>query len=179
MFWVWLIFRQPHQWEFVDVWKHSGGNLGNGGLLIDWWWVLPVVVCLEDEVCSWWCWACDWPAGGLQAACSAGRPGGSDRAPATLGLLRVRIILSHLPPLPLTSVLWWQLVTPILSECRSRVIWNRVFLLPSCSSYLHSNGGHVMATLGVGVAAHLPLLQGLSLLTNCLAPGARTYWQEE
>ena len=23
MSWVWLIFRQPCQWEFVDVWKHS------------------------------------------------------------------------------------------------------------------------------------------------------------
>ena len=26
MFWVWLIFRQPCQWESVDVWKHSDLN---------------------------------------------------------------------------------------------------------------------------------------------------------
>ena len=32
MSWVWLIFRQPHQWEFVDVWKHSGVTIVANGL---------------------------------------------------------------------------------------------------------------------------------------------------
>ena len=31
MSWVWLIFRQFRQWEFVDVWKHSVQCVGNAG----------------------------------------------------------------------------------------------------------------------------------------------------
>ena len=36
MFWVWLIFRQPCQWESVDVWKHSERYADLNHLWVGW-----------------------------------------------------------------------------------------------------------------------------------------------
>ena len=38
MSWVWRIFRQLRQWEFADVWKHSGLQIIWGSSFSDWAW---------------------------------------------------------------------------------------------------------------------------------------------